>query len=167
MDSLTSKRVLIPVGVVLVVLLVLLVVLLASGTDEADEPAMPVAGPVAAKDLTVGTCVSDANSTTGDVTTFDAVACNKLHDGEVFTIIELEGEKYPGTKFVTGKGQRGCRARLRRQTTAKQFRDRLLGYKFVYPTRESWAQGDREVTCLATFRKPRTKKLQQRAGAKS
>ena len=163
-----SKRVLIPVGIIVVVLIALLVVLLVSGGgDDGDEPATPVAGPVSAKDLTVGTCISDANSTTGDVTTFDAVACNKPHDGEVFTIIELEGERYPGTKFVTGKGQRGCRARLRRQATAKQFRDRLLGYKFVYPTRQSWEQGDREVTCLATFRKPRTKKLQQRAGAKS
>ncbi|HEV2785307.1 MAG TPA: septum formation family protein [Solirubrobacteraceae bacterium] len=158
-----SKRVLIPVGIVAVVLIVLLIVLLASGGSDGDEPATPVAGAVSAKDLTVGTCISDANSTTGDVTTFDAVSCNKPHDGEVFTIIELEGEKYPGTKFVTGKGQRGCRARLRRQATRKAFRDRLLGYKFVYPTSQSWAQGDREVTCLATFRKPRTKKLAQRA----
>ena len=168
MDQLTSKRILVPVGLIGAVLLVLLVVLLASGTDDdGDETAAPTAGPVAAKDLTVGTCIGDANSTTGDVTTFDAVACDKPHDGEVFTIIELEGEKYPGTKFVTGKGQRGCRARLRRQATAKAYRDRLLGYKFVYPTSQSWAQGDHEVTCLATFRKPRSKKLAQRAAAKS
>ena len=164
-----SKRILIPVGFVVIVLIVLLVILLASGgvDDEGEEASVPRSGAVAAKDLVVGTCISDANSTTGDVTTFDAIACNKPHDGEVFTIIELEGEKYPGTKFVTGKGQRGCRARLRRQATRKQYRDRLLGYKFVYPTRQSWDQGDREVTCLATFRRPRSKKLEQRAGAKS
>lgn len=171
MDSLKSKRIMVPVGFIVVVLVVLLVVLLAAGgVDEdggGDEADVPVAGAVSAKDLTVGTCISDANSTTGDVTTFDAIACDKPHDGEVFTIIALEGERYPGTKFVQGKGQRGCRARLRRQVTARQFRDRLLGYKFVYPTRQSWAQGDREVTCLATFREPRSKKLAQRAGTKS
>ena len=164
--ELPSKLVLIPVAVV-VVLVVVLVLVFAGGGDDDEETSKPKTGPIAAKDLTIGTCISDANSTTGDVTTFDAVACNKPHDGEVFTVIELEGDKYPGTKFVTGKGNRGCRARLRRQATAKQYRDRLLGYKFVYPTKQSWAQGDHEVTCLATFRKPRSKKLEQRKSAKS
>lgn len=162
--ALPSKLVLIAVAIVVALALVLVLVF-AGGGDDDEEVARPALGPIAAKDLTVGTCISDANSTTGDVTTFDAVACNKPHDGEVFTIIELEGDKYPGTKFVTGKGNRGCRARLRRQTTAKQFKDRLLGYKFVYPTKESWAQGDHEVTCLATFRKPRSRKLAQRKSA--
>lgn len=164
--TLPSKLVLIPV-VVVVALVVVLVLVFAGGGDDDDEASTPATGPIAAKDLTVGTCISDANSTTGDVTTFDAVACNEPHDGEVFTVIELEGDKYPGTKFVTGKGNRGCRARLRRQTTAKQFKDRLLGYKFVYPTKQSWAQGDHEVTCVATWRKPRSKKLEQRKSPRS
>ena len=126
----------------------------------------PDAKPVAGKDLEVGDCLANATATTTIVTTFDTVDCDEAHDGEVFSIIKLEdADKYPGTKFVSGKGQRGCRARLRRQATAKAFADRRLGYKFVYPTRQSWAQGDREVTCLATFRKPRKTKLQQRRGA--
>jgi len=164
--KLPSKPVLIAV-VLVVALVVVLVLVFAGGGADDEEAAKPVTGPVAAKDLTVGTCISDANSTTGDVTTFDAIACNKPHDGEVFTVIELKGDRYPGTDFVTGKGNRGCRARLRRQTTAKQFKDRLLSYKFIYPTKKSWAQGDREVTCVATWRKPRSKKLEQRKSPRS
>lgn len=121
--------------------------------------------PIAAADLKVGICISDALSTLGDVTTFDEAECDEPHDGEVYTLIELpgaKGAKYPGTEEVTAKGQRGCRARLRRQATAKAFRDKELGYKFVYPTSLSWADGDREITCLATFKKPRTEKLAQR-----
>jgi putative regulator of septum formation len=125
----------------------------------------PDAKTISAKDLEVGDCVADAKSATGDVTTFDKVDCDKPHDGEVFTIIKVDGDRYPGVKAVAGKGQRGCRARLRRQATPKAYRDRQLGYKFVYPTTQSWAQDDREVTCLATFKKPRTTKLAQRAGA--
>ena len=158
----TSKFVLIPAAI-LVILVVVLIVVLTGGDD--DKEAVPITGTIPAKDLVVGSCISDANTTTGDVTTFDAIACDKPHDGEVYTIIELEGKLYPGLKAVTGKGQRGCRARLRRQLTAKAYRDRLLGYKYVYPTKQSWVQGDREVTCLATFRKPRAKKLEQRAAA--
>jgi hypothetical protein len=121
--------------------------------------------PIAAADLKVGICISDALSTLGDVTTFDEAECDEPHDGEVYTLIELpgaKGAKYPGTKAVTAKGQRGCRARLRRQATAKAFRDKQLGYKFVYPTQMSWTGGDREITCLATFKKPRSEKLAQR-----
>ena len=121
--------------------------------------------PIAAADLKVGICISDALSTLGDVTTFDEAECDEPHDGEVYTLIELPGAtgaKYPGTKAVTAPGQRGCRARLRRQATARAFRDKQLGYKFVYPTQMSWTGGDREITCLATFKKPRSEKLAQR-----
>ena len=134
--------------------------------EEPDAKAEPKQeDPIAAADLKVGVCISDALSTLGDVTTFDEAECDEPHDGEVYTLIELpgaDGAKYPGTEEVTAKGQRGCRARLRRQATAKAFRDRQLGYKFVYPTRLSWADGDREITCLATFKKPRSEKLAQR-----
>jgi hypothetical protein len=153
MKLLTSKLFLVPVALVVVVLLV------GCGGDDKEAPQT---GKVSAKDLSVGTCVTDANSYVGDVTTFDAVECTKPHDGEVFTIIALKGVKYPGLTRVIAKGQRGCRARLRRQATAKAFRDRRLGFKFVYPTKQSWSQGDRELTCLATSKKPRPGKLAQR-----
>jgi hypothetical protein len=148
----TSKLVLVPAALIAVAALA------GCGGDDA---APATTGTVAAKDLRVGSCVSDANSNLGDVTTFDAVDCAKPHDGEVFTIIALEGAKYPGLGHVLAKGQRGCRARLKRQATAKAFRDKQLGFKFVYPTPRSWAQGDHELTCLATYRKPHTGKLAQ------
>lgn len=123
-------------------------------------------GTIDAADLKVGDCIRDANARTGDVTTFEAVDCDEPHDGEVYTLIRLEGDddaKPPSEAFINGKGQRGCRARLRRQATAKAFRDPQLGFKFVYPTPESWAEGDRDITCVATFRKARDTRLAQRA----
>jgi hypothetical protein len=137
-----------------------------SPKQEKREPARESSkGTISAADLKVGDCISDANSRTGDVTTFDAVKCDERHDGEVYTLIVLEGgpkAKVPTEAFINGKGQRGCRARLRRQATSKAFRDRQLGFKFVYPTPASWAEGDREITCVATFKKPRSTKLAQR-----
>ena len=162
MKLLTSKRFI--VAVALVAVIVVLVIVLGGGDDD-KQASKPSTGTVTANELKSGDCISDANSTLGDVTTFDAVACDTPHDGEVFTLIVLpgaKGAKYPGADAVTGKGQRGCRARLRRQATAKAFKDKLLGFKFVYPTPASWADGDREITCLATFKKPRSEKLAQR-----
>jgi len=160
------------------VIVVLLALLLFGGNNDgdsgADKPAetqqQPVReskqGTISAGGLKVGDCINDANSRTGDVTMFVGVKCDERHDGEVYTVITLEGgeeARIPSEAFINGKGQRGCRARLKRQTTARQFRDRQLGFKFVYPTPESWAEGDREITCVATFKKPRTKKLAQRS----
>jgi len=176
-----SKSILLaPMLIVLtfLVIVVLLALLLFGGDDDgdsgADKPAetqqQPAReskqGTITAGGLKVGDCISDANSRTGDVTMFVGVKCDARHDGEVYTLITLEGgeaARIPSEAFINGKGQRGCRARLKRQTTARQFRDRQLGFKFVYPTPESWAEGDREITCVATFRKPRTKKLAQRS----
>jgi len=123
-------------------------------------------GTIDAADLKVGDCISDANSRVGDVTRFAAVKCDTSHDGEVYTLIRLPGGKTakpPSEAFINGKGQRGCRARLRRQATRKAFRDSQLGFKFVYPTPASWADGDRDITCVATFKKPRDKRLAQRS----
>jgi len=140
------------------------------GEDKSAEQQQPAReskqGTISAGALKVADCISDANSRIGDVTMFVGVKCDERHDGEVYTLITLEGgeeARIPSEAFINGKGQRGCRARLKRQTTARQFRDSQLGFKFVYPTPESWAEGDREITCVATFRKPRTKKLAQRS----
>jgi hypothetical protein len=135
----------------------------AEKAEKADKPAKAPAGTVSAQDLKVGDCITDARSTTGDVKTFVAVACSKRHDGEVYTLIKLKAGKYPGRKFVTGKGDRGCRARLKRQATTKALSDRNLApYRYVYPTEASWAQDYRNITCLATFHKARKGKLKQR-----
>ena len=173
---LTSKPVLAVLALVAVLVVALILVLaLTGGGDDGgggraggDDDDEPNVGRVGANELRVGDCITDAGAPQGDVTTFNAVTCDKEHNGEVYTLIELEGDedaRYPGMEFVTGKGQRGCRARLRRQLTRRAFRDRELGYKYVYPTRQSWADGDREITCIATFAHPRTGELEQRRGS--
>ena len=167
-----------PLLVLLTVVLIfaLMVVALAGGFDgggedsadkpaeKTDKPAKAPAGTVSAQDLKVGDCITDARSTTGDVTTFISVDCSKRHDGEVYTRIKLKGgSRYPGRKLVTGKGERGCRARLRRKATRKALRDRNLApYRYVYPTPASWAQDYRSITCLVTYHKARKGKLARR-----
>ena len=157
--QLPSKLVLIPAALVVIVLIVL-VALLAGGDGDKAPSSEPVA--IGAKELRVGNCITDASSPSGAVRTFDAIECGQPHDGEVFTIIPLGDGKYRGKQAVIAKGQRGCAARLGRQATPKAFRDKRLGFKFVYPTKRSWAQGDHAITCLATYKKPRSRPLEQR-----
>jgi hypothetical protein len=157
--QLPSKLVLIPAALVVIVLIVVIALVVGGGDDKATSSEAVAIG---AKELRVGNCITDAKSTQLDARTFDAVECAQPHDGEVFTIIALGDGTYRGEPALIAKGQRGCLARLRRQATAKAFRDKRLGFKFVFPTKRSWAQGDHEITCLVTYKKPRTGKLAQR-----
>ena len=157
-------------GAFVVIVVVILLLIFGGGDDDGGggggSSGESSSGTIRARELKVGDCITDANSRTGDVTTFEAVACDKPHDGEVYTLIRLRGgpkAKPHSEAFINGKGQRGCRARLRRQATRKAFRDPQLGFKFVYPTPASWREGDRDITCVATFKKPRSKKLAQRS----
>ena len=159
-------------GAFVVIVVVILLLIFGGGDDGAGngdsgngDSGESGTGTISASALKVGDCIRDANSRTGDVTTFAVVACDKPHDGEVYTLIRLKGGKKAkphSEAFINGKGQRGCRARLRRQATRKAFRDSRLGFKFVYPTPASWSEGDRDITCVATFKKPRSKRLAQR-----
>jgi hypothetical protein len=133
----------------------------ADNTEKSDQK--PPKGTISAQALKLGNCITNARSTSGDVRTFITVDCDEPHDGEVYTLIELKGEKYPGKKFVVGKGDRGCRARLTRQATRKALNDgNLAPYRFVYPTPASWKQDYHSITCLATFTKARKGRLAQR-----
>jgi hypothetical protein len=167
----------------LAVVVIVLVLIFSGGGDDADDSASdetpkvssepkseasknPDAESVRASGIEVGDCIANAGLITGNLRRVDKIDCDKRHDGEVYTIIKLaDAEKYPGLKFVTGKGLRGCRARLRRQVARKEFSRGQLNYKFFYPTRESWDADEHEVTCFATFTKPRKTKLAQRKAA--
>jgi hypothetical protein len=79
------------------------------------------------------------------------VPCGTPHRVQVYSLIELDlGAGYPGTAVLDGKGTRGCRARLRRGFP-QSFGAPGVESGYVYPTPRSWADGDREITCLARF----------------
>ncbi|MEU1185446.1 DUF4190 domain-containing protein [Streptomyces sp. NPDC005820] len=78
----------------------------------------------------------------------DKVSCNDLHEAEVFGSIPLSGDDYPGDDHVTDKAEDEC---WTLQDAYVMDRWRLTDDVDVYyltPTEESWAWGDREITCV-------------------
>lgn len=84
-------------------------------------------------------------------TPFRVVDCNSPHDGEVFasyTIPMSSTEPYPGEEEVTKIAQRQCRRSFEGYVGVRP-RFSELSIRFVYPSPESWSNGERQVSCLA------------------
>ena len=98
-------------------------------------------------DLRVGDCLVNVRSETGEQRDIEAVPCSEPHDGEVYTNIDLGDGAFPGERFLIGKAERGCPARLRRQ--APKSRDDI---SYFTPTERSWKEeDDHQVTCLLEY----------------
>lgn len=131
------------------------------GDEPATAPPQPESaatpGLVSVFELDDGDCLSirEIANAEGDLSKVRRVDCNDAHRAQVYSVIEVDDDDYPGLEEVKEQGERGCRARLRRGFPAS-FNDRSLDYFYVFPTAASWADGDRRIRCIATFANRRT-----------
>lgn len=127
-------------------------VLLNDEAERDDTGQVASEGKLSVFDLRVGDCLLNIASKTGEQRDLEAVPCSELHDGEVYTNIDLGDGTFPGDAFVAGKAERGCSARLRRQ--APESKDEIL---YFVPNKSTWdEQDDRTVTCIAEYATRRT-----------
>ncbi|MEU0673254.1 DUF4190 domain-containing protein [Streptomyces sp. NPDC006172] len=83
-----------------------------------------------------------------DVYDVDKVPCAGEHDAEVFGVVPLPGDDYPGDSSVSDQAKDEC---WTLQSTYAMDSWSLTKDVEVYhltPTRESWRWGDREITCV-------------------
>jgi hypothetical protein len=74
--------------------------------------------------------------------------CDTPHDGEVFATLVLAPRAYPGDRAVRDEAEAAC---------DREFKDYVgvdihaseLDSDFVYPSRDMWEDGERDVMCLA------------------
>lgn len=101
-----------------------------------------------AGDLAVGDC---ANDVAFDGTTVDSVAtadCAELHEVEVFATTVVRGEgPWPGDREVDARAARACQTAASGELTTL---DPGWQLKFLRPTSDGWAVGDRAVVCFVT-----------------
>lgn len=118
------------------------------------EEAPPAEDMVAAEpaasvfELEMGTCLNDASVPEGaDLADIPQVSCDQPHDSELFGIITVDDETYPGADVLIQKGQDGCQLRFG-DFVGIDFRSSTLDFHFYYPTPSSWSQGDRTIYCM-------------------
>lgn len=78
----------------------------------------------------------------------DTVPCSGKHDAEVFAATTADGDSFPGDSAVSAEAGDKCYALM--DTYAMDgwaVPDDVDVYYFT-PTRQSWREGDREITCM-------------------
>jgi hypothetical protein len=113
-------------------------------------------GTVTATDVKVGDCLKEIPSSTR-VLTVDTVGCDQSHAGEVFAVLQMPDGGYPGQPAIE-EYQNKCEPELSSYAPAAITDDSVQLY-VLYPTAETWEQGDRAVTCIATLDPARTGSL--------
>jgi|GEM_PF-1132250 len=109
-------------------------------------------GIVTATDVEVGDCLREIPSTT-EVLTVSTISCEEEHAGEVFAVLTMPDGDFPGPAVVERFADK-CSPELANYSPEAMTDDEVQLY-VLYPTAETWAQGDRAVTCVATLDPPR------------
>lgn len=110
-------------------------------------------GTVTATDVKVGDCLSEIPDG-AMVLTVQTVECDQSHVGEVYAVLTMPDGDFPGQAAIE-EYQDKCEPELAAYSPAAMTDDSIQMY-VLYPTVETWEQGDRAVTCVATLDPPRT-----------
>jgi hypothetical protein len=113
-------------------------------------------GTVTATDVKVGDCLKEIPGSTR-VLTVDTIECDQPHAGEVFAVLLMPEGDFPGEPAIE-EYQNKCEPELASYAPEAITDDSVQLY-VLYPTAETWEQGDRAVTCVATLDPPRAGSL--------
>jgi len=110
-------------------------------------------GTVTATNVAIGDCLEEIPDTTR-VETVQTIGCEEPHAGEVFAELQMPDGDYPGQPTIDEYADQ-CSPALENYSPGAMADDSIQMY-VLYPTPETWDQGDRAVTCIATLDPPRT-----------
>ncbi|MEU9732234.1 septum formation family protein [Streptomyces sp. NPDC048002] len=138
-------------AVVSTVGLVLWTVTLSTGvvSDAVDAVEEAASGEGTAYALAKGDCFDSPQDSLEGVT-YDVteVPCAQRHDGEVFAVITLPGGRFPGDDSVTRTAEDKCFVLEPEYAMDTWAVPEDVGVYYLVPSRDGWAFGDREITCL-------------------
>lgn len=104
------------------------------------------AGNVDAFQVRVGDCFDDITGSSDEVMSVPGVPCSEPHDNEAFAVIHMTFAEYPGDEAIAGHAYDACMDRFE-TFVGRDYETSSLEIFTLYPSPESWHQGDREVVC--------------------
>jgi hypothetical protein len=117
-------------------------------------------GSVSATDIKVGDCIEQNPANGSTVSQLPRVACDKPHEGEVFALLPVPGDTFPGESTIMREYQGKCLDALQSYSpTAAEDPD--IRNFVLYPTQGSWDRGDRQVACIAITTEKRSTSIKQ------
>jgi hypothetical protein len=116
--------------------------------DRDDSGAIVSEGSLDAFKMRVGDCFDDGSAFTtdsDDVGSVPGVPCSKPHDNEVYAVFDVAVASFPGDG-IADLAHEGCLQRFE-GFVGKDYESSSLDIASLHPSRDSWAQNDREVVC--------------------
>ncbi len=104
----------------------------------------------------MGDCLSEIPGDTR-VLTVKTIDCAETHAGEVFAVLQCPEATSPARQPSTHTPTSAARELASYAPSA--MTDDTVQLYVLYPTAETWEQGDRAVTCVATLDPPRSGSL--------
>ncbi len=112
-------------------------------------------GSVRATDVKLGDCIETTPSDMSTVKMLPKVSCDKPHEGEVYALLPVSGATFPGQSTLRNEYEEKCMSALQTYSS-KAAEDSAYQIFVLYPTQETWDQGDRRVACLTITGDKRT-----------
>jgi Septum formation/Domain of unknown function (DUF4190) len=112
-------------------------------------------GSVRATDVKVGDCIETTPTDMANVKTLPKVSCDKPHEGEVYALLPVSGGTFPGQTALRDGYEKKCVSELDAYSS-KAAADSAYQIFVLYPTQQTWDQGDRRVACVTITQDKRT-----------
>lgn len=106
-------------------------------------------GAVDAFEMRVGDCFNDTSTPDEgnvQVSSVPGVPCSEPHDNEVFATLDLDADSFPEGDGMSALAFESCLEHFE-DFTGRDYETSALDIVSMYPTRDGWADGDREVVC--------------------
>jgi hypothetical protein len=104
------------------------------------------AGTLSVYDLRVGDCF-DENSDADEIVSVDARPCDEAHEYEVYHDAQVSSASYPGDAFWDGVFVDECVGAFQAYV-GEPYETSAIYATWYIPSEESWADGDRIITCV-------------------
>ncbi|MBQ9919119.1 MAG: septum formation family protein, partial [Microbacterium sp.] len=95
--------------------------------------------------LPVGTCLDELATTY--ITSDNVLDCAQPHNFEIFSSFLVDDGAFPGESVFEEQAYEKCDAAFA-AFVGIPYADSTLEYTYLSPTKETWAQGDREILCM-------------------
>jgi len=101
-------------------------------------------------ELAVGDCFDDGDMALGEleeVGDVPLVDCSAPHDNEVYAVVTVDGEVFPGEEAIQAQADEVCFEAFD-PFVGLHYESSALDFGWLVPTADSWELGDRVVACF-------------------
>jgi len=98
--------------------------------------------------IRVGDCLN-TSALTGEteLESVPVVPCDEPHEDEIYYAFDSEASEFPGTDGLAAEADETCIAEFE-SFVGIAWEESALEYWPMYPSDQSWANGDREIICV-------------------